>query len=110
MTLTSQQAALLLCCIPNLGPRRIKKLIDHCSGATNVLKATVDKLLEINGIGPSHLKHLRNWKPYLAQVKKEEKKDKSTGLKVIYLWGRKLSTCTKSYGRPSHCFFSKRGS
>ena len=45
MTLTLQQAALLLCCIPNLGPRRIKKLIDHCSGATNVLKVTLDKLL-----------------------------------------------------------------
>jgi ERCC4-type nuclease len=74
MTLTSQQAALLLCCIPNLGPRRIKKIIGHCGGATNVLKVTVDKLLEINGIDPSHLKHLRNWKSCLAQVKKEEKR------------------------------------
>lgn len=48
MTLTSQQAALLLCCIPNFGPRRIKKLIDHCNGAINVLEAPIDKLLEIN--------------------------------------------------------------
>ena len=88
MTLTSQQAALLLCCIPNLGPRRIKKLIDHCSGATNVLKVTVDKLLEINVICPSHLKHLRNWKPYLAQVKKEEKRIKAQGLKLFM--GKKI--------------------
>lgn len=68
MTLTSQQAALLLCCIPNLAPRRIKKLIDHCNRATNVLKATEYKLLEINGIGPSHLKPLRSWKSYLIIV------------------------------------------
>ena len=88
MTLTSQQAALLLCCIPNLGPRSIKKLIDHCNGANNVLKAPIDKLLEINGIGPSHLKHLRNWKPYLAQVKKEGKRIKAQGLKLFM--GKKI--------------------
>lgn len=84
MTLTSQQAALLLCCIPNLGPRRIKKLIDHCNGATNVLKATEYKLLEIYGIGPSHLKLLRR-EILFNHCKKRGKKDKSTGLKAIYL-------------------------
>ena len=73
MTLTSQQAALLLCRIPNLGPRRIKKLIDHCDGAKNVLKATLDKLLQINGVGPSHIKYLEGWKAHLPQLKKEEK-------------------------------------
>ena len=74
MTLTSQQAALLLCRIPNLGPRRIKKLIDHCDGAKNVLKATLDKLLQINGVGPSHIKYLERWKAHLPQLKKEEKR------------------------------------
>ena len=110
MTLTSQQAALLLCCIPNLGPRRIKKLIDHCNSAINVLEAPIDKLLEINGIGPSHLKHIRSWKPYLDDLKKRGKKDKRTGFKAVYLWGRELSTRIITYSRPSDCFFSKRGS
>ena len=107
MTLTLQQAPLLLCCIPNLGPRRIKKLIDHCSGATNVLKVTVDKLLEINGIGPSHLKHLRNWKPYLAQVKKEEKRIKAQGLK-LFIYGEENYPLALSHtADPPTVFFQK---
>jgi len=54
MTLTSQHAVLLLYCIPNLGPRRTKKLIAHCNGAINVLEAPIDNSLEINVIVPSH--------------------------------------------------------
>jgi len=108
MILTLQQAALLLCCIPNLGPRRIKKLIDHCSGATNVLKVTVDKLLEINGIGPSHLKHLRNWKPYLAQVKKEEKRIKAQGLK-LFIYGEENYPLALSHTADPPTVFFKKG-
>ena len=83
MTLTHQQAALLLCCVPNLGPRHIKKLIDHCKGVNNVLQSPPDKLLEIKGIGRSHLNNLRQWKQYLPQVKKEEKRAVQMGLKLF---------------------------
>ena len=92
MTLTSQQAALLLCRIPNLGPRRIKKLIDHCDGAKNVLKATLDKLLKINGVGPSHIKYLEGWKAHLPQLKKEEKRIKKSR---AFLWATISIPCAK---------------
>ena len=87
MTLTHQQAALLLCCIPNLGSRRIKKLIDHCKGVNNVLQSPPDKLLAIKGIGLSHLKNLRRWKQYLPQVKKEEKRAAQQGL-TLFIYGQ----------------------
>jgi len=107
MTLTSQQAALLLCSIPNLGPRRIKKLIDHCNGASNVLKVSIDKLLEINGIGSSHLKHLRFWKQYLAAVKKEEKRGKELGLK-FFIYGEENYPLALSHtADPPIVFFQK---
>ncbi|MGB1449275.1 MAG: DNA-processing protein DprA [Flavobacteriaceae bacterium] len=73
MTLTSQQAALLLCRIPKLGLRSCKKLIDHFGSAKKVLEAPVNKLLQVSGIGPSHLRQIATWKTYLPEVKKEEK-------------------------------------
>ena len=107
MTLTSQQAALLLCCIPNLGPRSIKKLIDHCNGANNVLKAPIDKLLEINGIGTSFLKYLRRWKPYLTDVKKEEKRIKVQGLQ-LFIYGEEDYPLALSHtADPPVVFFQK---
>jgi len=107
MTLTSQQAALLLCCIPNLGPRRIKKLIDQCNGAINVLEAPIDKLLEINGIGPSHLKHIRSWKPYLADLKKEGKRIKEQDLK-LFIYGEENYPLALSHtADPPTVFFQK---
>ena len=107
MTLTSQQAALLLCCIPNLGPRSIKKLIDHCNGANNVLKAPIDKLLEINGIGPSHLKHLRRWKPYLTDVKKEEKRIKVQDLQLFIYGAEDYPLALSHTADPPIVFFQK---
>lgn len=61
MTLTSQQAALLLSRIPKIGLRTAKKLIDHCKSAKSVLDTPTSKLLKINGIGPSHIKELSFW-------------------------------------------------
>ena len=107
MTLTSQQAALLLCSIPNLGPRRIKKLIDQCNGASNVLKVSIDKLLEINGIGPSHLKYLGQWEQYLAAVKKEEKRCKEQGLQ-LFIYGEENYPLTLTHtADPPIVFFPK---
>ena len=72
-----------------------------------MLKVTVDKLLEINGIGPSHLKHLRNWKPYLAQVKKEEKRIKAQGLK-LFIYGEENYPLALSHtADPPTVFFQK---
>lgn len=42
-----------------------------------------------------------------SRRKKRGKKDKRTGFKAFYLWGRELSTRIISYSRPSHCFFQK---
>jgi len=107
MTLTSQQAALLLCRIPNLGPRRIKKLIDHCDGAKNVLKATLDKLLQINGVGPSHIKYLEGWKAHLPQLKKEEKRIKSQGLKPFIYQEKDYPLTLTHTADPPTVFFQK---
>ena len=107
MTLTSQQVALLLCCIPNLGPRRNKKLIDHCNGASNVLKAPINKLLEINGIGPSHLKHLKQWRHYLTDVKKEEKRSKEQGLKLFIYGEEDYPLALTHTADPPIVFFQK---
>ena len=107
MTLTSQQAALLLCRIPNLGSRRIKKLIDHCDGAKNVLKSSTDKLLQINGVGPSHIKYLKGWKAYLPQVKKEEEWIKSQGLKPFIYHDKNYPLCLTHTADPPIVFFQK---
>lgn len=107
MTLTSQQAALLLCCIPNLGPRRIKKLIDQCNGARNVLQSPAVKLLEINGIGPSHLKYLRQWKQYLTAVKKEEKRSKEQGLELFIYGEENYPLALTHTADPPIVFFQK---
>ena len=73
MDLTSLQAALLFCRLPNLGPRSAKKLIDECGSAQKALQEKPSNLLKINGIGNSHLAGISQWKSIFPQLEKEEK-------------------------------------
>ena len=88
MPLTSLQAALLFCRLPKLGPRSVKKLIDHSGDVKNALQQNPDKLLEISGIGKSHLKEISQWKAVLPKLKKEEIFIKKMGL-TPYIHGEK---------------------
>lgn len=107
MTLTPHQAALLLCRIPNLGARSLKKLIDHCNGALPLLASSSTKLLQINGIGPSHLRYLSAWKAYLPQLKKEEEMIKKQQLQA-FAYGEKEYPLTLSHtADPPTVFFQK---
>lgn len=54
MKLTYEQAALLLCRLPKIGPRTAKKLIDHLSDSQEAFSNRPDTLEKINGLGESH--------------------------------------------------------
>lgn len=107
MNLTSQQAALLLCCIPNLGLRGSKKLIDHCKGVEQVFYTSTDKLLKINGVGPFHLKYLKHWKQYLSQVGKEEKTIKKQDLQSFVYGEKNFPISLTHTADPPLVFFQK---
>lgn len=73
MTLTPQQAALLLCRIPHLGARTIKKLVD-CGGSTSkVLQDNSIKKLIESQLNLRQKAHLKQWKKELPLVEAEEK-------------------------------------
>ena len=82
MNLTYKQAALLLTRLPKIGPRTAKKLLDHFPDPARLFTAPSAKLLEINGLGESHLQAIGRWKTLLPLLKKEEKEIKKQGLKV----------------------------
>ena len=71
MKLTYEQAALLLCRLPKIGPRTAKKLIDHLSDPQEAFSSRLHILEKINGLGESHRIALAQWKaalPFLEEV------------------------------------------
>lgn len=73
MTLTPQQAALLLCRIPHIGARTIKKLIDDSGGATKALEDKRLKRLKNSFLNLRQQAHIKQWKKGLSLVNEEEK-------------------------------------
>lgn len=107
MELTSLQAALLFCRLPNLGPRSAKKLIDECGSAKNILQEESSKLLKINGIGQSHLAGISQWKSVLPQLEKEEKFLQKKKL-TPFVYGQKDYPITLTHiNDPPPVFFQK---
>ena len=90
MKLTYEQAALLLCRLPKIGPRTAKKLIDHLSDPQEAFSSRLHILEKINGLGESHRIALAQWKAALPLLKAEEQ------------WMQKQQLMAMAYGQSTY--------
>jgi len=107
MSITSQQIALLLHCLPKIGPVKIKQLIDFFKERSKILEVNNHKHIKIKGIGPAHLSEIRRWEMHLISVKKEEKFFQKKGLKLFAYGDKNYPITLQNIADPPTVFFQK---
>lgn len=55
------EALIALNMLPKIGPVRARRLMEMCGGAAAVLRASIESLRRVNGIGPETAAVLREW-------------------------------------------------
>lgn len=109
MSITSHQAALLLCRLPKVGSLTAKKLIDQQGSPLKVLEAKLFELKKIRGIGPSQLASLQNWTSYLSAITEEETFMTKQQLKA-FVYGQKHYPTTLAHTADPPTVFFQKGS
>lgn len=96
MTLTPDQAALLLCRVPQLGARTIKKLIDRAGSASKLLQVKDLKTLGVSNLTQKQKAYFKAWKKGFPLVNAEEKFIQKKGLSTL-VYGEKNYPLTLSF-------------
>ncbi len=79
---TRTEAILALNLLPSFGPVRIARLLEHFGDAESVLRASLDRLQRVEGIGPETAKMIVKWESHVDPVK-EVKEAGERGISII---------------------------
>lgn len=80
--MTHIEATLALNLLPSFGPVRIARLLEHFGDAESVLRASLDRLQKVEGIGPETAKAIVNWESQV-DPSKEVAEARSRGITII---------------------------
>lgn len=77
-----KQAYIALNLLPNIGPVRVHRLLDHFGDAKSILSAKAGDLREVKGIGKDVSECIANWRS-LINLQDELEKIQSRGIRII---------------------------
>ncbi len=80
--MTSREAYIILNMLPRIGPVRVRKLIDFLGSAEGVLKASMDQLMRVDGVGPQLAEGIKGWEESV-DLSQEVAEAKSRGIKIL---------------------------
>lgn len=107
MKLTSQQASLLLCKLPKIGPITAKKLVDAFPSPQNIFQATEKQLLTIEGIGMTHINTIKAGLKQLKTIFEEEIKGTQNQQTLIRYGNASFPTTLSDIADPPMVFFQQ---
>ena len=79
--MTDLEALVTLNLLPNVGPVRVRKLLDHLGSPQAILNASTEQLLSAPGIGDEIALHIRSWQD-LTDVVRELKLARQIGASI----------------------------
>jgi DNA processing protein len=80
--MNSRQAYIALNLLPNIGPVRVHRLLEHFGNAKSILSASAGDLREVRGIGKDASETVVNWRT-LIDLQAELEKIQSRGINVV---------------------------
>jgi DNA processing protein len=80
--MTETEALIALNMLPKIGPVRVRRLVDYCGSPTAVLRAGVDSLRRVEGIGQETASMLGRWEEF-ADLTGELARIRERGLSIV---------------------------
>jgi len=80
--MTSAESIVALNALPNIGPIRVRRLVERFGSAESVLRAPANKLRSVSGIGPETAETIRNWED-LVDPGAELRRAREMGVTVL---------------------------